>query len=215
MINLICFPHYTCGGLLSDIFNNSYSDVVDGGLHSFKHQMGKLGDSNSVLVDYNVDQMMQLLESHNPPLGTWAGTHCWPGVLPLDKFNKIIVVSTSTFRSKIYLLILAYNHYFSQTCVNLVGTELIDKIRETAKNYTIPFNPVFAPNVINLEFADVVNETQEFYAVTGHLDTTTHMNRWKNINNFLYDPNLWSSQLVDAFYQAEFEINLKRYYRYN
>ena len=44
-MNLICFPHYTCGGVLCDILNQTFSPVLShGGLGSIHHAIGKIGD---------------------------------------------------------------------------------------------------------------------------------------------------------------------------
>jgi len=39
------------------------------------------------------------------------------------------------------------------------------------------------------------------------------MDRWQNINNFLY-ADIWNAQSTRVFHQAEVELNLQRYYRY-
>ena len=91
----------------------------------------------------------------------------------------------------------------------------MDKLRETAKNYVIAFDPVHADNVENIEFADVVNQTAELSYVIGTRDIKKHMDRWKKINNFLYKKNFCTSEAANAFFQAEFELTHKRYYRYN
>ena len=68
---------------------------------------------------------------------------------------------------------------------------------------------------LNVEFADIVETTPEFYHAIDHKESVDHMARWKEVNYFLYAENFWKSQAVDQFYQAELEINLDRYYRYN
>ena len=69
--------------------------------------------------------------------------------------------------------------------------------------------------MVNVEFADVVETTQEFYHAVNNQDCEMHMDRWKTVNDFLYADKFWNSKIVQYFYQAEFEINLGRYYRYN
>lgn len=219
MTNLICFPHYTAGGLLCDILSNTYSPIGEnGGVQSIAHNIGKIGDTDTVLTNFDPDEFMLALIEKTLPDDAWIGTHCWPGSLPVEQFNKIIVISTSTYRSKIYRWLRAYTHYFLNTWkpLNLTGMERIDKIRETAKNYLIPFNPVLtAPNVFNIEFADIVENTAEFSVLSNNIDTNEHLRRWKQINDFLYDPNLWNNELVKIFYQAEHEMMLTRYYIYD
>jgi hypothetical protein len=56
-MNLICFPHYTCGGLLCDILNGTFSEITsDGGVNSIGHGLGKIGDSDTVMIDYDPDR---------------------------------------------------------------------------------------------------------------------------------------------------------------
>jgi len=212
-MKLICFPHYTCGGLLCDILNNTFSPISsNGGIASIEHSIGKIGDTNTINKDYSISELITRLESIDND--NWIGTHCWPGQLPLDKFDCIICVTTSTWPSKLYRWLRAYHHYFFPRWTQMTGIELVDKIRETAKNYHVSFDPVLASNVINLEFAEVVENTVEFQHVVKKHNVTEHIKRWKSINNFLYENSLWQNHAVKAFYQAEVELNLKRYYKY-
>jgi hypothetical protein len=212
-MKLICFPHYTCGGLLCDILNDTFSHVAPNkGLSGKEHNLGKIGDVNTVNRDFSITDFVTKLESmstHN-----WIGTHCWPGKLPLNKFDCVICVTTMTWPSKLYRWLRSYHHYFATQWTELTGIELVDKIRETAKNYHVSFEPVIASNVINLEFAEVVENSVTFQqAVHGH-DTFHHMERWKSLNTFLYQDSLWQNNLVKAFYQAELELHLKQHYKY-
>lgn len=217
MSNLICFPHYTCGGLLCDIMTGLFSPIAaNGGIDSIYHKIGKIGDVDTVLTEYDPIEFMRQVPLIDFKSDVWIGTHCWPGNLPMDQFEKILIVTTTTFKSKVYRWARAYHHYFLPSWKNISGTELIDKSRETAKNYLIPFRPVLdMPNVLNVEFADVVETTPEFYHAINHRESADHMARWKQVNYFLYAENFWKSQAVDQFYQAELETNLGRYYRYN
>lgn len=217
MPNLICFPHYTCGGLLCDILTDTFSPLAaNGGIDSIQHQIGKIGDTDTVLTDYDPQQFMSQISAMAWSENIWIGTHCWPGRLPLNQFDQVIVITTTTFKSKIYRWARAYHHYFAPQWNQFTGIELVDKARETAKNYVIPFDPVFSKlNVLNIEFADVVETTQEFYHAVNHRNCTMHVNRWKDANSFLYADKFWDSKIVQYFYQAEFEINLGRYYKYN
>jgi hypothetical protein len=212
-MNLVCFPHYTCGGLLCDIFSDKFSPVAaNGGIASVEHSVGKIGDTASVLTEFSVEQFMQSVKT--VPDGAWVGTHCWPGALPLDQFERVIVITTTTYRSRVYRWLRAYHHYYSKRWSEISGMELIDKTRETAKNYTVPFDPVFDQQVENVEFADVVETTAEFeYLTQGH-STEQHMTRWKNLNNFLYKSDLWNDPVAVEFARAEHEINLRQHYRY-
>jgi len=217
MNNLICFPHYTCGGLLCDILSDTFSPLhTNGGVDGVHHSVGKIGDASTVFTDYNPQEVMNNIATMDLPDHSWIGTHCWPGKLPLDQFDQVIVITTTTFKSKIYRWARAHYHYFIPTWQTFSGMELIDKARETAKNYVVPFAPVVSKsNVINIEFADVVETTPEFYYAINNRDCSMHIDRWKKVNSFLYSSTFWQSETVQYFYQAEMEINLDRYYRYN
>jgi len=109
-MKLICFPHYTAGGLLCDIFNNMFSKQhPNGGLNNPYHSVGKIGDHSSVLIDYDVDQLNKKIKQYINTDST-IGTHCWPGQLNLDQFELTINITTATFRSRAYRWARAYHH---------------------------------------------------------------------------------------------------------
>lgn len=216
MFNLICFPHYTCGGLLCDILNNTWSRIgTRGNICSTHHGLGKIGDAATVFTEFSPQELLNKLNNLRIDENSWIGTHCWPTAELIKEFDQIIVVSTSTSRSQLYRWARVYQHFFKPQWETLTGMERIDKMRETAKNYIIPFEPVQDPNVCNLEFADVVENTNEFQYAINYADYKQHLDRWKEINSFLYDQDFWNSDAVKSFYQAEHEVKLGRYYRYN
>jgi hypothetical protein len=216
-MNLICFPHYTCGGLLSDILNETFSTVgTNGGIQSINHSLGKIGDSATTLTDYETEFFMEHLKKLNVEDSAWIGTHCWPGKLNLKMFNQVIIVTTTTFRSKLYRWTRAYYHYYFQSApwAELTGQPRIDKERETAKNYLVPFMPVHQPGITNIEFAEIVEQTVEFKNLIHEKALDCHMDRWQRINKFLYDTNIWASDPFKRFYEAELETQLSKYYVY-
>ena len=216
-MNLICFPHYTCGGLLCDIFQQTFSPVSpNGGIGSFLHSIGKIGDSDSVFDQFDAEIFNSTIQTLNYDQNTWIGTHCWPGKIDLSKFERVLLITTTTFRSKLYRWIRAYYHYYSSSepWMEKVGLDRIDKERETAKNYLKPFLPVHADNIINLEFSEVVDVSQEFKKLVETVDYRPHISRWQELNNFLYDSDIWNSTPVKRFYEAESEIQLKKFYQY-
>jgi hypothetical protein len=213
-MNLICFPHYSCGGLLCDIFEDKLSPIQSNkGIGSFSHSFGNIGDSNTVFKEYDVNLIMNKLVG--VPADAWAGTHCHPHLLDVSKFNKVLLVTTSTTRSKIYRWTRAYYHYFlnHEDSMGLSGIDAIDKFRETAKNYLIPFEPMIGDNVTNIEFAEVVDQAASFKQLTDN-KYHRHMDRWMKINYFLYDANFWNSEPVKRFYEAEYEDVTKTSYMY-
>jgi hypothetical protein len=216
-MKLICFPHYTCGGLLCDIFEQKFSSVrIDGGLRSFGHSIGKIGDSIDVYDDYDPAVFYKKISEVDSNYSGCIGTHCHPGKIDLDQFNDVVLITTSTYRSKVYRWIRAYHHYFSVTeeWKKLQGIDRIDKQRETAKNYIKPFNPVKHKNVTNIEFSDIVENSENFQFLINKFDYAAHLDRWRQLNDFLYDTNLWWSAPVQRFHEAEFENNLNFSYRY-
>lgn len=216
MLNLICFPHYTCGGLLCDILNNTWSGVGEhGDILSIHHGIGKIGDANTVFTEFDSQEFLNKIQNLTIPKNAWLGTHCWPTTEIIKEFDQIIVVSTATSRSQMYRWVRTYEHFFKPQWKELSGMERIDKMRETAKNYIIPFEPVQDPRVTNLEFADVVESTTEFRSAVQNRDYKQHLDRWQDINSFLYNQDFWNSDAVKSFYQAEHEVKLGRYYIYN
>lgn len=218
-MNLICFPHYTCGGLLCDILNQTLSPIgKHGGINSIAHSIGKIGDNNGIFDNYDPTKFnlaVRKLEKNNQNFN-WIGTHCWPGHVDLSKFDKVLLVTTTTFRSKLYRWTRAYHHYYSKSKPWLVesGQARIDKERETAKNYLSSFLPMFGDNIVNIEFSEVVESTLEFQNIVKSYQYVDHINRWKTINKFLYDNDIWNSTPFKRLHEAEIEINLKKSYIY-
>lgn len=216
-MNLICFPHYTCGGLLCDIMNNTFSEVAEnGGIASVHHSLGKIGDADTVLVDYDPEQLTKELQKIKCDQSTWIGTHCWPGRLELSMFDRVIAVTTTGYRSKLYRWTRAYHHYYMKSTpwTSVRGQARVDKERETAKNYLKAFDPVFHPNLINVEFSEIVENSTEFQQLINYKTVDNHLERWKNINKFLYKDDIWNSVPFKRFYEAELECNLNKYYVY-
>jgi len=214
-MKLLCFPHYAAGGLLCDIFENTFSPVFEnGGLLSLSHCYGKkIGDSESIFTDFDQNKFRLHLLSAKDSFKVTT-THCWPGDMDLSMCDQVILITTETTRSKIYRWLRAWHLYFSKQdhIRHLTGMELIDKQRETAKNYLQPFSAI--PQYRNLELADIVETTAEFYDLLDGIDVRQHMDRWKNLNSFLYDSNMWDNSLVKRYHEAEFELAYGKYYRY-
>lgn len=216
-MNLICFPHYTCGGLLCDIMNKTFSKLGDnGGIASIHHGLGKIGDVNTVLVEYDSEQLTKQLQKIKSDPSTWVGTHCWPGKLDLDRFDRVITITTTCYRSRLYRWTRAYHHYYlkSTPWTSVQGQDRIDKERETAKNYLKSFDPVFNPNVVNIEFSEIVENSAEFQQLINYENIDHHLVRWKTVNQFLYKDDIWNSIPFKRFYEAESEFNLNKYYVY-
>jgi hypothetical protein len=214
MLILVCFPHYTCGGLLCDMLDQKSSAISNNGaIESKSHNLGKIGDSESVYDDYDSELFYEKIK--NIKTGS-IGTHCHPSKLNLSRFDLVYNITTSTYRSKVYRWIRAYTHYFSEQShwTSLDGIDKIDKQRETAKNYLKSFDPVFAENVVNIEFSEVIDESAQFKKIIEDLNGKGQYLRWVEVNKFLYATDLWNSSLIMRFHEAEFETNLQIEYRY-
>jgi hypothetical protein len=209
MLNLVCFPHYTCGGLLVDILSDKFSPInpISNGVESVAHSLGKIGDANTILTEFDTTQFINKLINLKLSDNEWVGTHCWPGNMNLDTFNRVICVTTLTYRSRIYRWARAFYHYYLNSDPwQLSGMSLVDKQRETAKNYLIPFTLV--PGAINIEFSEIVENNLNFQKLVNGHDTTASLNRWKEINKFLYSGDFWQSVPVQRYYEAELETAL-------
>ena len=214
MIKIVSFAHYTCGGLLCDMLNNTFSPVGhNGGIQSIHHSMGKIGDAPEIMDQFDSQQFLCHVQQLNT--SQWIGTHCWLGYINLDLVHAVINVTTETHRSRLLRWIRAYHHYYldSEPWHGLAGMCEIDKQRETAKNYLKSFKAINHPRVINLEFSDVVDGGPALLAVTGG-DVSHHVKRWKTVNAFLFDQNIWTSPAAQRFHEAEYEVKLNQRYSY-
>jgi len=214
-MKIVSFPHYTCGGLLCDILNGTYSLIApNGGISSINHSLGKIGDANDILMDFDPTTFFNALVHVDK--NKWIGTHCWLGSIDLgDNISQVINVTTETYRSRLYRWIRVYHlHYIkSKPWQNLSGMSEIDKQRETAKNYLKPFGKISHPKVVNIEFSDVVEQSASLKILIGH-DSEKHLSRWREINHWLYDVDLWTSSAASRFHEAEYEQNLGQFYQY-
>lgn len=214
-MNLVCFPHYTCGGLLVDILSDTFSAVNPNtnGIKSARHNLGKIGDSATVLTEFDTTRFINKLINLKLQDNEYVGTHCWPGNMDLSPFNHVICVTTMTYRSRIYRWARAFNHYYlASEPWQLSGMELVDKQRETAKNYLIPFRPV--TGATNIEFSEIVDNTLSFQQLVKEHDFQNSVTRWREINKFLYSVDFWQSTPVQRYYEAEFETTLDQSYIY-
>jgi len=211
---LIAFPHYTCGGLLCDILSENFSpmDPVSKAIYSFQHSLGKIGDSDSVYTDYNPDEFQRIIDQI-PSDEKCVGTHCWPGRISLSRFSQVICITTMTYRSKVYRWSRCfYNYYQHSDPWQLTGMELIDKQRETAKNYLTPFEPV--PGAVNIEFSDIVEGQPSFLNIVQDHNYQLSLDRWRQANDFLYHADFWNTIPVKRFHEAESEILCQQRYVY-
>lgn len=204
-MKIICFPHYTCGLLLCNILNE------DSG--NYYHEAGKIGDSNTIFDQFDLNDLMAQINDFD--IGNkWISSHCWLGP-HINLFDKVINVTTETYKSKLYRWLRTYYHYFSikQDWKDLSGIDYIDKVRETAKSYMVPFKSITADNVINIEFADIVESNTALKKIYSK-DIEKYMAPWKLKNLFLYDDHIMITEPAKRFHEAEYEIVTGRNYVY-
>jgi hypothetical protein len=213
-MKLICFPHYTAGGLLCDVLTDQFSSIhKNKGIDSFNHLLGKIGDSDSIFTEFDPEELLKSLTKLNLKDNDYAGTHCWPGKIDLTMFNEVICITTMTHRSKVYRWARAFYHYYADSKPwSVTGIDLIDKQRETAKNYLKAFEPV--DGAINIEFSEIVDVNTRFKNLVVDHSYEKSIERWKHINDFLYHKDFWNSTPVQRFYEAELETLLATDYVY-
>ena len=128
-MKLICFPHYTAGGLLCDILQGKFSETAaNGGIKSNEHALGKIGDSDTVYTNFDKEVLARKCLPYRD-LDIPVGTHCWPGNIDKSMYKEIILITTETTKSKVYRWLRAWHLYFSKidTVKKLTGMERIDK----------------------------------------------------------------------------------------
>ena len=217
MFNLVCFPHYTAGGLLCDLLNQKHSPWGDnGGIESVEHYLGKINeiDNDSVLEQFDSADFERNILSLDIADDVWIGTHHWPGNFNTDLFDKIIVITTETERSRILRWYRVYENYFVPQWPFLENQDFIDKARETAKNYLRPYRWVAGHNVQCVEFADIVDDTREFTQL--YPNTAQNFQRvsgWR-MKNFDLTTDLWQAMSTKFYYQADWETRFNRRYQY-
>lgn len=198
-----------------DILSDTFSplDSKSNGINSIGHNLGKIGDSTTVQTDFDAKKLVDQLANLNLKDNEYIGTHVWPGNLDLDIFNQVVCVTTMTYRSQIYRWARAFYHYYIHSNPwQLSGMSLIDKQRETAKNYVVPFTPV--TGTINIEFSEIVENTIQFQQLVNGHATQASLHRWKEVNRFLYAADFWQSTPVQRYYEAELETKLGQFYAY-
>lgn len=222
-MKIISFPHYTCGGLLCDIMNNTFSSIgSNGGIDSIQHSIFKIGDSDSVYTQFDKKKFLEKISLYTSLThhSQYYGTHCWLGDMDFNDINvdelQVINVTTVTYKSRLYRWTRAWYHYYIKSAPwqNLSGLQEIDKQRSTAKNYLLAALPIHKKGFINVEFADIVENKPSFLSLVRQ-PIDHHMERWKKINDFLYMEDLWTAAPSQRFYEAEYEELMNQYYVYS
>lgn len=200
-MNLICFPNFTAGALICDLLNNTTSEFNGIVVRNKAHNFLKINDNGRVCRLFHKPHWDRQLNGTNILLlgaeilnkdltNFYVGTHSHPNCIPkeyLDRFNKIIAVTTETQESKFFR--------YSRMCHGLEGT----LPEHNANNVIESFES--STYCTNIEFKDIVNGK---YIVENDLNYE-HYENWKKVNSFLYsiDP-----QLLETFIKIVGEVNV-------
>jgi hypothetical protein len=205
-MNLVCFPGYTCGALFCDILNKESSQVgKNNNILSAKHNYGKVPlndpykgkDFDLELFNNQVKKYFDFPGSKN----SWIGTHCWPGDLDTSAFENVIHISTENDPSKMYRYA---RIFFTMIAGKYPGVNKPKTFREFKPKkpedlipFRLGYDKVYRPNIINIEFEDVVNWKDDVTSVLLNFignDYHHHiLNRrkvWTTVNDFLYDERI-------------------------
>lgn len=201
-LKLVCFANNTGGGLVCDLLNRQSNSMRGYKTTGIEHSAFKIGDSPTIYTNIDTDLWNQRVLKYSQST-SWFGTHTHPTVIPnLSQFDKVLAITTSSRKSKLYRWLRLYHGWFVNTFPDWKESDSIysiDKIKELAKNVFAEFTP--HPSCINVEFEDIVNG--EF--VKQYRLNTEYFNYWASNNRWLYqDEESWA---VRRFNEAEFELN--------
>lgn len=197
-MKLVCFPGYTCGALLCDILNKESSQIgKHNNLVSANHNRGKIALQNSFNgtgFDNNLFETQISNCSQYPILqDAWIGTHCWAGELNLSLFDQVVQITTENRMSKIYR--------FTRIFYTMLSGKYPDMPKPVRPFGVDQFNQgyakAYAPNIINIEFEDIVewkNGIEDVLVSYIGESFRNHIHNrrkvWIEINDFLYDKRL-------------------------
>jgi hypothetical protein len=222
-MNLVCYPHYTGGGLLCNILNKTpeFRTKIGETVTSMEHFLF-IGDNWSVYDSYDVAEFDQTYEKvfkqgFNPDWLSkrFLGTHCHPILLDTAKFSNVISITTESLQSKLYRWLRAYNLFFKPQWEQYTGMGRIDLMRETAKSYLTPFYQCDKPNIHHIEFSDIVNKTSKLTTLCQHLVVDPDLSRvdtWVEKNQFIFSRD---TPEYNSFMEADYEVSTKEHYAYN
>jgi hypothetical protein len=218
-MNLITFPHFTAGTMMV-IYLTSVQYKFNTTSGEFNCSLAKkLGvDNESFSTKVQSAQIYKESVLQNSRFG-WSCTHSSLAGQDISMFDTVLNISTTTFKSRFYRWARCFHQYYMRSAPWQEQTQetIRDKMRETAKNYLLAYPLHTAPNAINLEFSDIVEETAEFKYMMHELGANLNLNlieQWKKYNSFLYNSEIWKSLEFDVYCEAEYEHNLEKHFRY-
>jgi len=191
--NILIATDFACGGIIITILNNTqivWNSRLQGSVTSEEH--------NKLKYLENFDKRIKECKS-----GVWYQTH--DESIPLEYFGKKLVVTTEDIRSR-YIIFLRCHKFLNPAWVENDTLEMIDKIRELAKEYAIPRITNALPGCESIELIDLIKENHNLFDTSNEQWKT-----WKEANRYLYEPNEW---LQKRFDEAVWEIENQRPYEY-
>ncbi len=192
--NILIATDFACGGICVTILNNtkiSWNSRLKGSVDSKEHIRLK-----------NIKYFDQNIKYCQP--GVWYHTH--GDGIPLEYFDKKIIITTEDIKSR-YIIFLRCHKFLFPDWVENDTMELIDKIRELAKEYAIPKITKTQPGCKSIELIDLINENHELFKTNN-----TQWKSWKKANAYLYETHDW---LQKRFDEAVWEIENQQYNQYH
>lgn len=199
-MNLICFSNFTAGALLCDLLNGTVNKIDGIVVRNNAHNFLKINDNGRVCRRFNKQYWDRQLNGSNILLNTeilnkdlnnfYVGTHSHPSCIPteyLNKFNKVISITTDSQESKFFRYI-----RMCHGLPSMMAEHNVNNVIESFESSSI---------CTNIEFKDIVNGK---YIVENNLNYV-HYDNWKKANSFLYsiDPIL-----LDTFIKIAGEVNV-------
>lgn len=194
-MKLVCFPNYTCGAIFCDILNLESSTVgTNYNFYSANHNRGKIEKvDNYDGRNYNPQDLYDLTLNANLSQSVknkWLGTHCWPGLIDTNRYDKVINITTSSKLSRVY----RYARIFYTSVAGKYPGKPYPFRPKNIHLYNNGFSKIDSPNTINIEFEDWVNltcEVENILLTLSNAPNNKHFYQrrvaWVKINDFLYD----------------------------
>lgn len=219
-MKLITAPYNTCGDLLCEVANKSYSSISNGNYHNSVDPIrGSVNTYNSIDLKINRDDLSaynifpRMIYEGFKDRKDWIGTQYYPAIkFPIMEkatlhvhpkfFKKIVAVTVTTDMSKIYRFSrIKYHHYNSFTKERPRKTEKFEHWLETT-------HAIEGSNIFNIEFSDfvenkMIRELIDFLEITDIQYYNERRFGWIKENSFLLDKD-YINQI-----SKEYEMTIK------
>jgi hypothetical protein len=203
-MNLVCFPNFTAGGLLCDLYNKTQTLIQHGTVRNKEHSVLKISNFDNPNKFVWDDVVYVLWEKRCKQLsanivGKYYGTHLpAQGIRNKSDFTHIINITTNSHNSKFY----RWLRYYYLEIDNRFWLDTESKINskkvqmDNYKNFVLQTSSYDDIDCENVEFSDIVNGS---YIQKKLLDES-YFQDWKKQNNFLFEPI--DSLLIEYFNQT-------------